>query len=286
MQIPHTYEWTRLVEILSRLPERLRSWFHSPIEYSLPDLEQPDLDDEQNACRDANRIVHDQARVAIIVMADNLESIYRLLSKEPLMVFSTWVLARAVQEGASTVLWLLNPKITTKERWARSLNIRIEGLKAQRRIPNSKSLLIDTPRIEKRIANLSVLADHLGLSRKGERRNPKHFGSTGHPRVLDRIKKTLQEEVDYRILSAMAHGENWALIGVSFARDARGRYGPDLSFTSAAYLISKPTEWFARVHWEYGCHYGLDLEVLSTVLEEEYERAGLSEAIRFWREYR
>ena len=276
-------QWTNLVEILTRLPERLRTWFDSIPEDLLKALEQPDVDDKQDAHRDAQRIVHDQARIAIIVMADHLESLHRLINKETLMVFSPWVLARAILEEASIVLWLLDGTITCKERWARSLNTRLEGLKVQKRIASSDTSFENPHQIENRIADLSVLAGRLGISRRGDKRNPNRFGNAGHPRILDKINKTLREETAYRILSAMTHGDNWALISMGFARDAEGRYGPDLDYTGAVYLISKTIEWFASVHWQYGHHYGFDLKELSTILEEEYDKAGLSEAVRFWR---
>ena len=278
-------QWTNLVAILTRLPQQLRDWFQSTPEGLLAALTQSDIDDQQDARRDAKRIVHEQATIAIIVMADHLESIYRLLHREPLMVYSHWTLARVIQEQASIVLWLLNPHISCQERWARSLNIRLEGLKAQRRVANSNQDFTDNKAIESRLAHLSSWAGTLGISTKGAKNKPNHFGSTGHPRVLDRIKKTLQDETAYRILSAMAHGENWALIRLGFAKDGDDRYGPELSFESVAYLISKTIEWFAKAHWTFGSYYGFDLEVLVATLEEEYEKAGLSDTVRFWREY-
>ena len=286
MRVSNASEWTRLVEILTRLPDRLQSWFQSTPEELLSELEQPDVDDEKDAYRDANRIIYDQARVAIIFMADNLQSLHRLLGKEPLMVFSPWVLARAILEEASMVHWLLDRKMTSKERWARSLNFRLEGLKVQKRIASSDNFFENPHQIESRVADLSVLAGRLGIPRRGERRNPNRFGNAGHPGLLDRIKKTLGEDTAYRILSAMTHGDNWALISMGFAKDEEGRYGPDLNYYGAVYVISKVIEWFARVHWEYGYCYNLDLERLSIMLEEEYEKAGLSEEVRFWRESR
>lgn len=284
MRISDPSQWTNLVEILTRLPERLRTWFQAIPEDLLAALEQQDVDDKQDAHRDGQRIVHDQARIAIIVMADHLESLHRLIGKEPLMVFSPWVLARAILEEASIVLWLLDGKISCKERWSRSLNTRLAGLKVQKRIASSDTSFENPHQIASRIADLSVLAGRLGISRRGERNNPNRFGNKGRPPLTDRIRKTLGEETAYRILSAMTHGDNWALISMGFARDAEGRYGPDLNYVGAVYVISKAIDWFARAHWQYGHHYGFDLEELNTTLEEEYDKAGLSEAVRFWRE--
>lgn len=285
MRVSNKSQWTNLVESLTRLPEQLRTWFESIPESLLTLLEQPDVDAKQDAYRDAQRIVHDQARIAIIVMADHMESLHRLVNKEPLMVFSPWVLVRGILEEASIVLWLLDERIGCKERWSRSLNIRLEGLKVQKRIASSDTSLDNPRQIESRIAELSTLAGRLEISRRGEKRNPNRFGKIGHPTLTDRIDKTLGEEAAYRILSAMTHGDNWALISMGFARDAEGRYGPDLNYVGALYLISKTIEWFARAHWQYGHHYSFNLRELSTVLEEEYNKAGLSEAVRFWREH-
>ncbi len=285
MLVPDVSQWISLVEILTRLPKRLQTWFASAPAELLAALEQSDADDKQDIQRIAERIVHDQAKIAIMVMADYVEGIFGLLHRDNHLVFSPWVLARAVQEQASKVLWVLNPHLSTQEGFARSLNMRLGEQRTQIKVARGENDDAIVQRIKSRMLELSDMADQLGISTKGKREIPNHYGTSGILTILDRVKKTMQEDTDYRILSAIVHGELWASLQIGFQQDEDNRYSPDLTFEVVVYLISRVAGWFAKAHWAYGDYYGFDLEKLRTILEEEYERAGLSEPLRFWRAY-
>ena len=83
----------------------------------------------------------------------------------------------------------------------------------------------------------------------------------------------------------MAHGNQGAVLNVGFEIDEDGRASPDLSFETVVYLVSRTIGWFGRCHWDYFSLFGMDLDRLSLILEEEYRRAGLSEEVMFWRDF-
>jgi hypothetical protein len=158
---------------------------------------------------------YSQANVLIEVAADHLQTFDRVL-KEPVQTISPWNCVRAVLETSAIAAWILDPTIDARARVSRSFAFRYEGLDQQlkfARACNEKSL-IDAA--EKRITEVEAQALALGFERVAGKRGKRIGIAERMPGNTEIVRDILDEEINYRLLSAITHAHPWALQQLSF----------------------------------------------------------------------
>ena len=223
--------------------------------------------------------------ILLVSAADHALALTRLLLVKPVLAMAPYTCVRGSLESAALSRWLLSNRIDSRERIGRSFAFRFEGLSQQLKLARAKHDTNSCDAILSRMDKLDAQARSLGygpvVGKKGNR-----IGIAQRmPSATECIRKTLDEEWLYRILSAMAHGQTWAQKQLSF-------HVPDpteptllkktLSTDAAAWLLWKAADTLAKPVWTKASLFGHDLDNLSRILETRYREMGLVENRHFW----
>jgi hypothetical protein len=115
------------------------------------------------------------------------------------------------------------------------------------------------------------------------------------PTATETIRATLNEEAIYRLLSGVAHGHTWALMGLGY-QTARGvpdsksgsvivkYFEKNINYKAIAISGSTVLKAFARPLWNQSRYFGRNLLGLEEVLENIADKMELSVTPRFWRD--
>ena len=90
-------------------------------------------------------------------------------------------------------------------------------------------------------------------------------------RYVDLVRLTFDAESDYRLASAVTHGEVSALRGVAFTEVRTATHfilEKDLPKVAAEYLISHAWLWLARGTWAEAVYEGRDLVELAALIQQ------------------
>ncbi len=164
------------------------------------------------------KTAYSQANVLIEAAGDHLNAFARVL-KEPALTIAPWNCVRAVLETSAIAAWILDPTIGAKDRVSRCFAFRYEGLVQQLKFARAckeESLIDVVDAAEKRITEVEAkaLAQGFGCvtNNKGER-----IGIAERmPSNTEIVRNVLDQETNYRLLSAIAHAHHWALQELSF----------------------------------------------------------------------
>jgi hypothetical protein len=146
--------------------------------------------------------------------ADQLMTLVRSLT-EPVQTISPWTCLRAILESSGLAVWFLEPDIGARLRVQRSFAFRFEGLDQQRkwmRIAHES----EVDKVTARIDAVEQIALNLGYERIVDRNGRRIGLGQAMPTVTEIIRDAFDEEVTYRVLSAIAHGHPWALAQLGF----------------------------------------------------------------------
>ena len=140
---------------------------------------------------------------------------------EPIETLACWTCVRSMLESSAIAAWLLDPRIDAKQRAGRAYAHRYEGLEQQIKFLRSTTVAAaEVKKVEDRLEEVVRDAAAHGfapvLDVKGRRIGvgQKMSGAT------DIIKTVLDEEMAYRLLSAVAHHHNWAILQLGFKRSS------------------------------------------------------------------
>lgn len=253
-----------------------------------------------NAAADISRFpeaadtAYSQASMAITLAQDHMFALERAL-QEPISPYAPWSLCRVVVESTATAMWLLEMDISAEERISRSMNLRLSGLEEQRKILQD-AIKSDNQREEELSRGLdhvrgqkeAILADAKvrGVPTKtNSKQRVIGFGS-GLPSKTSLVESQFGDSVVYRLLSAAAHGESWAMIVLgSTIQRTRKKMGlePELTLEKALYLIVNSIPWYTSAVWRFFTLHGWDLAALASTLDSQYDLAYLKQDLRFWR---
>jgi hypothetical protein len=233
------------------------------------------------------------AQQLIELGADHVSAFAKLL-QEPVEVNAVWTCVRSMLESCGIAAWLLVPEIGARERVARTFALRFEGMQQQLkygRAAATPAVALDL--IKKQIDKMENDAIYQGFPRL--QKNGKRTGvAMQMPGATETIQSMLDEEAIYRLLSAVAHGHTWALLGLGYAPansvpdDVCGDvvtkpFEKKANFQAIALFGSTIMKALAHPLWNQ-CHYfgwnALDLE---EILERVADRMEMSVAPRFWR---
>ena len=233
-------------------------------------------------------------QLVFLASTDHLDGLVRSLAG-PMLSCTPYTCARGVLEACSTAIWLLDSQITYKKRIERSLNLRLDAVRSQRRardkverqnLGQRDEWLNQNPRhhAQRRIAHLRAFAKRAKVQEKCKGSRFVTFGS-GLPTISDRIRMSLDAEVDYSILSSVAHANTAVLPQLSGSvqpADNGLLLKPGLSPPLARWLIYRVIQWQSRAAWGYFRLFGRPLDGVIELLETTYERLDIRPERRFW----
>ena len=236
--------------------------------------------------------VYAQAEQAIAITADHMRALERMIT-EPVMTFAPWTTGRSILSSSSIATWLLELDIATNTRVARSMTLRLKDLEDQKVFARCSVTTESNAaanfnealqKLDQRVLILVNQAKERGVPEK-RNRNGKLIGfGDGIPSDTDLAELTLNSGWTYRLLSAMEHDRNWASLALGFKKVPNTMaVQQNLRTEYALLLIHNGIEWFTRPAWNLFKLMGWDLEILRSVLEEEYDKAALNTSVRFWR---
>jgi hypothetical protein len=232
---------------------------------------------------------YSQGNSLIELAADHLIAFTKAIT-EPAQSFAPWTMARAVLETSALSCWLLDTKITTHKRVGRSLALRYEGLVQENKFGQAAALPVETAKANARIEEVEAMAEGLGFAKlqggKGERTG---IGQV-MPSVTEVIRATLNEEANYRLFSAMAHGHSWAYSQLGFRKAGEtDLYGDKaflmekhLSIEAVLWLCSNVARYFAQPI-KCRCElYGWDLVQFNGILDDVFREIGIRPDSGLW----
>ena len=233
-------------------------------------------------------------QLVFLASTDHLDGLVRSLSG-PMLSCTPYTCARGVLEACSTAIWLMDDRITYKKRIERSLNLRLDGVRSQGRFRDKverqsqgkrDEWLSQNPRhrVQERIAYLRACAKRAKIREKCKGSRFIAFGS-GMPKISDRIRMSLDAEVDYSILSSVTHANTAVLPQLSGSLQPTDRgflLKPGLAPPLAIWLICDVIQWQSRAAWACFGLFGRPLDDVMELLETTYDQLGIKPERRFW----
>ena len=188
-----------LREFLPELGAYTRSQSHEPAKRSPADL----LGDPESA------LTAYGIALALAESAAEHVSLFVDALDEPVRPLAACSCARVVLELSARVQWLLDPELDRIERMGRIFAHRLRGIVQQLKYERSRGRAVVA--FEERIEQLAKQADCVGVPvarKKGGR-----VATIGKmPTATELVSKISSQQAMYRVLSALAHGNSWAIL--------------------------------------------------------------------------
>ena len=257
----------------------------------------PDPPDSATAVQERNSFVREEsvrtldahAQLLLHSAGENLEALDRLVIAGDLAI-APWVIARASLEASAHVVWILERKVSVKQRVGRSLALRYESLRAQERLASSEKNVRLLTRIRDRIDEVEKVAQELGFQRLRDHRGRINGIAVRKPSNTDLVTEVLCSANIYRILSGVAHSDTVTLSQLAFApAGSADRHGLIKVATPARsvlkLLVPNVAAAYSRAVWEAILRYGADAADAAVVLEKRFDELDLRDdnRTRFWR---
>jgi len=171
--------------------------------------------------------------------------------------------------------------------------LRYEGMEEQ--LKWARSIGEDPSKAAVLLDEMAGVAQSLGYPDLRDSRGKRDGAGMRMPTVTELIRDTLNEEAQYRLLSAVAHGHHWATQKLSFARDTsqdstsaitgeslKGMT-KEVNLMGMGMLAFESALALARVTWYQALYLGWDRNALSALLDSHFDELGATQAVRFWR---
>ena len=220
--------------ILSESASLINASNHEPVKSSVADNELNSF--KRPICI---KTAQDQSYILLESASDYMSCLIKSLT-EPVETIAPWSLTRSILEASALSIWIGNPNLSAEERVNRSLALRLNGLLEQDRLAKNE-ISMDGPPKEQFIKLLN-LAEELGAETKVKDGIPTKLG-THFPSTTDLCGIELNDSKAYRILSAMAHSQAFAMQQLGFqiigpSEDDSERFDAEKGITniSIAYL--------------------------------------------------
>jgi hypothetical protein len=225
----------------------------------------------------------------IEVAADHLMALTRTVA-EPAQTIAPWTMARAVLESSALSCWLLDNKITARQRVGRSLALLYEELVQQAKFGQAASLLGETDSVKAKIEETEAIAEGLGFPKVRNDRGRRTGIGQVMPSITDVIRETLKEEANYRLLSAMTHGHHWAVSQLGFRVTGETELQKNKVFLkeknitveAVLWLFGNVARYFAQPTKFRFELYGWDLLQLKAILDDAFHQIGIPSDSKFW----
>ena len=224
-----------------------------------------------------------QAALLIELGGDHITAFVKTIT-EPMEAFACLTCIRSMLEPCALASWLLDPRIDAHTRIGRVLALRYAGLEQQLK------LIRADVESEKKLQEIQDRIDEVGQ----DARETGYAPIAKMPSATDVIKLMLDEESMYRLLSAVTHGHNWALMALGLTCAPEGDPSPDVGGVSVA-MFEKTVNVtnlalsgltmaraFAKPVWDQCNYAGWDKERLIGVLDSTFDELLAKPTERFW----
>lgn len=135
----------------------------------------------------------------------------------PATSIAPWGITRSVLEMSALAAWLWDTKIHAFQRVQRSLIFWHKGLVDELKLAKISKGLLDTKKVIARINYVEHTALELGMGSVENKKSRKQFVfKLEMPTNTEVVSNILNKEQEYRLLSAMVHGRNWAIQSLGF----------------------------------------------------------------------
>ncbi len=225
--------------------------------------------------------------------ADHLSAFSKILD-EPIEVIASWTCIRSMMESCAIAAWLFEPAIDAKTRVRRGFALRYEGMQQEQKVGR----LMGRPpheldALEARIAKVESDVHALGFPRVVNKAGKRVGIGERMPGATEIVGKVLDEEVMYRLLSAVAHGHHWAIRQLCYQESAVDDCDIDGTPTKAfrktvrvdrmALLASCGVRALIHAVWNQCRYFGWDVLKFEEVFEDVADKMRLTDRVRFWR---
>lgn len=173
---------------------------------------QADLELTNFLRRESVATAYSQAGMLFESAADYCMALVKTLT-EPMQSIAPWGNARSVVEMSAMATWLWDKKINAYQRVQRSLVFWHTGIVGKLDFAKKSTGFLDTDEISERLKYIENIALELGIGRKNKK---KFIFKEEMPTITKIVGDMLDKENEYRLLSAMVHGRNWALQSFGF----------------------------------------------------------------------
>lgn len=213
----------------------------------------------------------------------------------PSETISPWVCVRGILELCAQVSWLLNPNIDIQTRINRFFAVRYDELKQQQKI--SVNCSIHSKDNEKKLDSIKrrmkfVMNDGLSLGCPEIKNNNKVVTSIGEriPHITDLVKETLNREFEYRISSAVAHGDIWAMTQMGYQQnkgivpneEGVAHLEKHITPEGIVYAFNISVTAFSQCLWYWWKLYGWNQDELIELLDRTFDSLNYSNSHRIW----
>ena len=219
---------------------------------------------------------------------DHIFAFCRVIT-QPAMAMAPWTCIRCALESSAVAAWLLDPNIDGPERLKRSFAYRYYGLDELRKFFASIGDETREKKTEKRISDVEKDAIRFGFDmlkhEKGKRKGKRKGIAQVMPSRTNLIRDVLNKESLYRRTSAMAHGQNWAIMAFSFKpTNNKNVLEKSLSPRSVIDLSVEAVYCFSFALWRKALLFGWDQEKLIFAFDSVWRscRIGKNEH-EFWK---
>jgi hypothetical protein len=225
----------------------------------------------------------------LIAANDYLKALDSLVDQKMFSV-APWSCARGMLEASAICTWLFDKGIDPKQRVSRSLSLRYASLREQIKMAryDDDNALIN--QIKDRIEDIERIAVSLGFELVRDRNGHRNGIGQKKPNITLLIEDQFGEELQYRILSGMAHSNYTVLTSLSFTKTNLGRRSgavlrEAVPITIQTSLVSQAASIYVKCLWLKTIQYGFDAAKAAVLFEELYDELGLSDKneSRFWR---
>lgn len=225
-------------------------------------------------------------------VADHASAFVQVL-QEPAHVHTSWTIVRSMLESSCLAAWFLDPSIDAQKRVSRVFAHRYDCLEKQLTFGNAtKRPAVEIEKIKDGMDELEREAVSLGYAALIDK-NKKRYGIAERMQsATDLIESILEDGVMYRLLSAVAHGQHWAIRQLNFSLTGASSDDDGVATTAIeksvnleglAVLGSCAVRAFTKPIWYQCTYFGWDCLALEELLEELGDTIRFNEGIRFWR---
>lgn len=283
------------------LRETLDEFFHGVAKFSIDQGALPATDSqfssEQAEFPRPETIVTGPAIASQLIESsgEHISAFIKTITK-PIEPIACWTCVRSILESSAIAAWLLDPSINAYTRVGRIFALRYEGLEQQRKFVRAIDPSGEAPEeMKERIDCIEQHALDLGYTKVNNKKGRRIGIGQKMPSSTDIIKLMLDEEVMYRLLSAVAHGHTWAITLLAFkvvSQTGDPHMGAvpihtlekKLDARSLAELGLCAAKAFARPVWHHCCYFGWDKAKLAMLLDTVFDNLQVERVARFWRE--
>jgi hypothetical protein len=236
------------------------------------------------------RDVYNRGIQSIEAAADHLVAFADLLVA-PAKTFAPFTCVRGLLESCALAAWFLDPEVDVRIRVGRCYAFRYEGFVQQIKHAQAKNSASEVESAKQRMKEVEKKALGLGYSRLSTKSREMSGIAQRWPGITKLIGTTLNKEIQYRLLSAVAHGHHWATYQTSYRiieeQNSEGlsekrleKYvHPTLMYDLGNVAVTS----LARVWWYLWKTYGWDLDELGGVLDSTYQELKYNPESQFWR---